>query len=128
MPRESLILFEHITQMSACINPHHASILRNPVLYYGTSSDLSYADLLAGIAGYDLNDLYSLDPLAQNLSWTNLTHVVRGQQPSSRAYHGFVCEGRRLYVFAGQSIRMGESLKDVCTGISWYFKEGAIGL
>jgi hypothetical protein len=60
-------------------------------------------------AGYDLNDLYSLDPGAPTLSWTNLSRVARGTPPSTRAYQGFVCEGRKLYVFAGRKLNRGEA-------------------
>jgi hypothetical protein len=82
------------------------------ILCCTTARVLTSRICLRVLAGYDLNDLYSLDPLAPNLSWTNLSRVVRGKHPSSRAYHGFVCEGHRLYVFAGQtrqSIGVGKS-------------------
>jgi hypothetical protein len=111
MLRRSLILLRaHTTD--ECI--YKFTLLTLPyylILCCTTAQVLTFGYLLVGFAGYNLNDLYSLDPLGPNLAWTNLSRVVRGQHPSSRAYHGFVCEGRRLYVFAGQSIRMGESSK-----------------
>ncbi len=67
---------------------------------------------------YDLNDLYVLDPSSPVLSWTDLSSVVRGIAPSSRAYHGFVHEGHKLYVFGGQKIGTGEPVDPVLMSAS----------
>lgn len=61
--------------------------------------------------GFDLNDLYVLDASnGQTLSWTDLSNRTLGQAPSSRAYHGFVSDGGKLYVFAGVKVGTGTNM------------------
>jgi hypothetical protein len=67
-----------------------------------------------GAAAANFNDLHVLDPSAGPAAWKDLSTRTRGPVPSPRAFHGFVTEGGRIFVFAGQSPGAGAADPSPC--------------